>query len=50
MKAAGIFFVTGLIMAASDGPWFPWPNIAGVVIFSLSPMLALRAERRLGRR
>ncbi len=48
MKLAGIFFVIGLILAGSGGPWFPHPNIAGVIIFSLSPVLAWRAERRLG--
>jgi len=50
MKLAGIFFIAGLILAGSDGPWFPWPNIAGVIIFSLSPVLAWRAERKARRR
>jgi hypothetical protein len=46
MKAAGIFFITGLILAGSDGTWFPWVNLAGACIFSLSPVLAWRADRR----
>lgn len=46
MTLAGIFFIAGLILAASDGPWFPWVNFAGVIIFSLSPVLAWRAERK----
>lgn len=46
MKLAAIFFITGLILAGSTGPWFPWINFAGVCIFSLSPVLAWRADRR----
>lgn len=48
MKLAGIFFIAGLILAASDGPWFPWVNLAGVCLFSLSPVAAWRAERMRG--
>jgi hypothetical protein len=48
MKAAGIFFVIGLILAASYGPWFPWINFAGVIVFGLSPVLAWRADRMRG--
>jgi hypothetical protein len=50
MKLAAIFFVTGLILAMSDGPWFPWVNLAGVCIFSLSPVAAWRMDRKSQRR
>lgn len=46
MKLAAIFFIAGLILAGSDGQFFPWTNLAGVCIFSLSPVLAWRADRR----
>jgi hypothetical protein len=26
----GLLFIIGLILAGSDGPAFPWPNIAGL--------------------
>ena len=38
----GILFTTGLILAGSDGPWFPWVNLAGVGIFALTVPLAQR--------
>ena len=46
MKLAGIVFLIGLILAGSDGTWFPWVNFAGVIVFSLSPVLAWRADRK----
>jgi hypothetical protein len=45
-----ILFITGLILAMSDGPWFPWLNLAGVCIFSLSPVAAWRMDRKSQRR
>jgi hypothetical protein len=45
MKALTAFlFITGLILAMSEGPYFPWANLAGVFIFSLSPVAAWRME------
>lgn len=46
MIAAGFTFVLGLILAMSEGQFFPWLNLAGVCIFSMTPVLAWRAERR----
>jgi hypothetical protein len=37
-----ICFVFGLVLAMSDGQWLPWVNLAGVFIFSLSPVAAWR--------
>lgn len=50
MKLAAIFFIIGLILAGSDGPWLPYPNLAGVAIFSLAPVLAWREDRKAQRR
>jgi hypothetical protein len=36
----GIAFAAGIILAGSDGPFFPWPNLAGVIIFSTVPIAA----------
>lgn len=37
MKAivGGCCFVMGLALMGSDGPWFPYANIIGAVIFAL---------------
>jgi hypothetical protein len=29
---ATLFGIIGLMMAASDGDWFPWPNLIGLLI------------------
>lgn len=39
---AGILFVLGLMLAGSDGDWFPWINFAGIFIFGLSAVMANR--------
>ena len=26
-------FTTGFVLAGSDGPWFPWPNFIGLLIW-----------------
>ena len=46
MKLAGLTFVIGLILAMSEGKFFPWLNLAGLCIFSMTPVLAWRADRR----
>ncbi len=34
-----LLFVVGLCMTGSDGKWFPWTNLLGLVIFiSLLPL------------
>jgi hypothetical protein len=48
MIAAGFTFVLGLILAMSEGQFFPWLNLAGVCIFCLTPVLAWRADRFRG--
>lgn len=30
-----ILFSAGVLLAGADGPWFPWINIAGIVVFGL---------------
>jgi hypothetical protein len=39
---AATTFITGLMLAMSDGAWFPWLNIAGVGIFAMTAPLASR--------
>ena len=35
-QIAGAFFVfAGVILVASDGPYFPWPNVVGLLILTL---------------
>jgi hypothetical protein len=36
---AALFFA-GLLLAGSEGPLFPWPNLAGVALFGLFALLA----------
>lgn len=38
--SAGILFFFGPVIAGSDGPYFPYINIAGVAIFICSAILA----------
>lgn len=38
--ATGICFVIGLLLAASEGVWWPWINMAGIGIFAMVPVLA----------
>lgn len=45
LKLSAILFIAGLILAGSDGPWFPYVNYAGAIIFSLFPVAAWRAQR-----
>lgn len=35
-------FAIGLLIAMSEGPFFPWINFLGVGLFSLTPVLARR--------
>jgi hypothetical protein len=48
MIAAGVTFTIGLILAMSEGQFFPWLNLAGVGIFCLTPVLAWRSDRMRG--
>lgn len=41
----GFCFVFGLALAGSDGPWFPWPNVIGVLIFFYFGIAARMVER-----
>jgi len=31
-QALGILFFAGIMVAGSDGPWFPWANLAGLAV------------------
>jgi hypothetical protein len=39
---AATTFITGFLLAASDGPLFPWLNLAGVGVFAMTAPLAQR--------
>jgi len=43
---AGTLFATGIILAGSDGDWFPWINWAGIGILALVTYYANIAHRR----
>lgn len=36
----GIMFALGLIIAGSDGGWFPWANFVGVLMFGYVGLIA----------
>ncbi len=42
----GILFAAGIILAGSDGGWFPWINWAGIGILALVTYYANVAHRR----
>ncbi len=31
-QTLGLLFFTGIMIAGSDGAWFPWANIAGLAV------------------
>ena len=37
-----VTFTLGLILAMSDGQFFPWLNILGLAVFSMTPVIARR--------
>ena len=37
-------FTAGLVLAGSDGAYFPWINFAGLAVFGLVPVLAGRCD------
>lgn len=39
-------FLLGLGLAGSDGPWWPWPNLAGLLLFSLIRIAATPVRRK----
>jgi hypothetical protein len=39
-----VCFMLGLAMAGSDGVWFPWVNVAGVLVFTAVYPLSRRIE------
>ncbi len=34
-----VFFCVGLILAGSEGPYFPLPNVIGVLLFAAGALL-----------
>jgi hypothetical protein len=40
--AAAFCFVGGVLMAGSDGPYFPWINCLGACVFALTIPFARR--------
>ena len=42
MWILGALFVLGILLAASDGLWFPWLNLIGVAMIGAVGMLANR--------
>jgi hypothetical protein len=46
-----VFLVAGLLLAGSEGEWFPLPNLVGMVLIGGAAYLAERRkyQRRYGR-
>jgi hypothetical protein len=44
VSIVGLLFITGIILAGSDGPYFPIINFAGAGLFCLVPVLARRIQ------
>ena len=40
-----ILFVAGLLLAGSDGAYFPWPNMVGVAMIAVMTFLAGSEEQ-----
>lgn len=34
-RLLAILFIAGLLLAGSDGPMFPWPNLAGIGLIGM---------------
>lgn len=44
--ACAFLFMTGILLAGSDGSWFPWINLFGLFLFSLVPVFCIPAPIR----
>lgn len=38
----GTIAAVALLIAGSENPWFPWLNLAGVIIFGLAGLIAIK--------
>lgn len=43
----GALFASGLLIAGSDGPWFPWANFGGAIVLGVFGVLAKYKERTI---
>ena len=41
---AAVLFSAGILMAGSDGAWFPWFNLLGVAVFGASAIFSISTE------
>jgi hypothetical protein len=41
-----LIFGFGLVIAATDGAWFPWANVAGVGLMALAAFIVNRGGAR----
>lgn len=40
-----LLFIASILLAGSDGPLFPWPNLGGVALFGLFARLTQRKSK-----
>jgi len=40
----GILFLSGIILAGSDGTWFPWPNVLGLLLTALAVLVSQKVN------
>lgn len=43
--ALGILFSIGLVIAGSDGDWFPWVNLSGLLLILSASLLFNNQDR-----
>lgn len=41
----GVLFFAGVVVAGSDGPWFPWANAAGLMV-SYAALVGINKTRK----
>jgi hypothetical protein len=37
-----MIFLSGVALAASKGPWYPWVNMGGVLLIGISGILSMK--------
>ena len=37
-----VIFLSGVALAASKGPWYPWVNMGGVLLIGISGILSMK--------
>jgi len=46
MMTFGVLLISGILLAASDGVLFPWPNITGLILTASAALMVPGLSRR----